>query len=202
MLFQLLKGFSTGGSLIVAIGAQNAFVIRQGLRLQHLFLTALLCSLIDALLIILGVAGFGRFISSYPFFIEVTKYFAILFLFIYGSISFKSALKKKSASFSPDEESPSAKKTILTLLAFSLLNPHVYLDTVILLGSIASQQPAHEQMYFAFGAIGASFIWFFAITYGARYLAPLFQKDLSWRIIESVIGLTMWGIALSLIYTM
>lgn len=202
LLLSLLKGFGASGSLIVAIGAQNAFVIRQGLRLQHLLLTALLCSLIDGTLIILGVMGFGNFISSYPLFIDLTKYFAIIFLFIYGALAFKSAFKKKTALSLDEQVSMTAKKTIISILAFSLLNPHVYLDTVILLGSIASQQPAEEQLYFAFGAIAASFAWFFAITYGARLLAPFLQKEKSWRIIDCCIAATMWGIAITLISVM
>lgn len=200
MAFTLLKGFSTSCSLIIAIGTQNAFVIRQGLRRQHLFLTALLCSLIDALLIILGVTGFEYFISSSSLFIEITNYIAIIFLFIYGALSLKSAFQTKYLECTGDEKTiPSAQKTILTLLALSLLNPHVYLDTVILLGSIASQQPHEEQIYFAFGAISASFAWFFSITYGARLLAPFFQKEFSWRIIDGLVALTMWGIAITLI---
>jgi len=200
ILLSLLKGFSASSGLIIAIGAQNAFVIRQGLKRQHLFLTALICSLIDAILIFMGVIGFGFYISEYPLFIDLTKYFAAIFLFCYGLISLRSAFKKNSLKSSAEEPSvSSAKKIIVTLLALSLLNPHVYLDTVILLGSIASQQPSHEQMYFAAGAISASFLWFFSITFGARLLAPLFQKENSWRIIDGLIAITMWTIALSIL---
>jgi len=200
MLLTLAKGFGVSGSLIVAIGAQNTFVIRQGLKQQHLLLTALLCSIIDSLLIVSGVAGMGHFISFYPLVIELTKYFAIIFLFFYGVISFKSAFKTKSMTESLEgNASPSVKKTILALLAFSLFNPHVYLDTVILLGSIALQEPAQEQGYFAVGAMCASFIWFFSITYGARFLAPFLQKERAWKIIDTCIGLMMWGIAIVLL---
>ncbi|MBS3903163.1 MAG: amino acid transporter [Anaplasmataceae bacterium] len=187
------------GSLIVAIGAQNAFVIRQGLLRRHLLLTALLCSLIDALLIILGVLGFGQIVSSYPGLVELSKWFAIIFLGFYGAVSLKSAFKPKSLEGAEEKPFPSRKKTILLLLALSLLNPHVYLDTVILLGSIASQQPVHEQMYFALGAVSASFVWFFAITYGSRFLSPFLRKQSSWRIIDGVVALTMWGIAMTLL---
>lgn len=202
ILFSLLKGFSASSGLIIAIGAQNAFVIRQGLRRQHLLLTALMCSLIDAILIIFGVIGFGYYISEYPLFIELTKYFAAIFLFSYGLISLKSAFKKNTLKISGEERSTnSAKKVIISLLALSLLNPHVYLDTVILLGSIASQQPPHEQLYFALGAISASFAWFFAITFGARLLAPFFQKENSWRIIDGFIAIIMWAIACSILFS-
>jgi L-lysine exporter family protein LysE/ArgO len=200
IMLSLLKGFSASSGLIIAIGAQNAFVIKQGLKRQHLLLTALMCSLIDAVLIIFGVIGFGYYISEYPLFIELTKYFAAIFLFIYGLMSFKSAFKKSVLKGAIDEISASSKKkTVVTLLALSLLNPHVYLDTVILLGSIASQQPIHEQMYFALGAIGASFTWFFAITFGARFLAPFFEKENSWRIIDGSIAIIMWIIALNVL---
>lgn len=201
MFLALLKGFCISASLIVAIGAQNAFVIRQGLLRRHLFITALLCSIIDALLISLGVMGFGYSISEYPSLVELAKYFAIIFLFCYGAVSLKSVFKPKSLEDSEEKTNSSLKRTILLLLAFSLLNPHVYLDTVILLGSIASQQPEHEQLYFALGAIGASFAWFFAITYGSYLLAPLLRKQNTWRIIDGTVALTMWGIGISLLTT-
>lgn len=200
IILSLAKGFGASSSLIIAIGAQNAFVIRQGLRRQHLLLTALMCSLIDAILIVCGVVGFGHYISEYPLFIDLTKYFAAIFLFFYGAIAFKSAFKKTSLTCSVEEHSlDSAKKTIATLLVLSLLNPHVYLDTVILLGSIASQQPDHEQVYFALGAIGASFAWFFTITFGARLLAPFFRKEFSWKIIDGLVAITMWIIAFTIL---
>ena len=199
MFLMLLKGFSASGALIVAIGAQNAFVIRQGLLRRHLLLTALLCSTIDALLILLGVLGFGQVISAYPLSIQLAKIFAIVFLLFYGVVSLKSAFKPKYLESVEERGGISAKRTLFLLLGFSLLNPHVYLDTVILLGSIASQQPPHEQSYFAVGAIAASFIWFFALTYGSRLLAPVLSKERSWRIIDTLVACTMWGIAVSLI---
>lgn len=200
ILISLLKGFSASGGLIMAIGAQNAFVLRQGLKRKHLLLTALMCSIIDAVLIFLGVIGFGYYISEYPLFIDLSKYFAAAFLIVYGLLSFKSALKSNSLNCTLEEcSNSSAKKIIVTLLALSLLNPHVYLDTVILLGSIASQQPAHEQFYFALGAMSASFTWFFALTFGARLLAPFFQRESSWRIIDGLVAITMWGMALSIL---
>jgi len=199
MFLALLKGFSASGGLIVAIGAQNAFVIRQGLLRRHLLLTALLCSSIDALLILLGVLGFGHLISAYPLCIELSKYFAVVFLFFYGGISLKSALRPKCLKGAKEQELTSAKKTFFLLLGLSLLNPHVYLDTVILLGSIASQQPPQNQIYFALGAISASFIWFFSITYGSCLLIPFLSKQNSWKIIDGLIALTMWGIAISLL---
>lgn len=200
-LYPLIKGFIASGCLIIAIGAQNAFVLKQSLRRHHILLTALICSFIDAGLIIFGVLGMGQIIAAYPGFIEFTKYFASIFLFIYGIIAFKSAFKiKKIARISSDEVAlPAIKKTVLLLLALSLLNPHAYLDTVILLGSIASEYAAEKKLYFCLGAIGASFSWFFAISYGARLLSPLFQEERSWKFIDGFTGLVMWGIALSLV---
>lgn len=198
MSLTLIKGFACSASLIVAIGAQNAFVIRQGLMQNHLLLTAFLCSLIDASLIVVGVLGFGQVISSYPLTIEITKYFAIAFLLAYGGFSIRSAFKNKALENEIGQAVQSRKKTILLLLALSLLNPHVYLDTVILLGSIASQHPPDEQFYFAIGAIVASFIWFFSLSYGSQFLAPFLRSSLSWKIIDTCIAFIMWTIAVSL----
>lgn len=198
-LLSLATGFGASCSLILAIGAQNAFVIRQGLRGQHLFVTALTCSLIDAILIAFGVLGFGHTISEYPLFLDIAKYFAVIFLFAYGALTIRSIFKNQSLKWSQEQNiKSSARATAFTVAALSLLNPHVYLDTVILLGSIGSQQPAELQGYFAIGAILASFSWFFAITYGARLLAPLFQKENSWKVIDALTGITMWGIGASL----
>jgi L-lysine exporter family protein LysE/ArgO len=199
MLFTLFKGFSSSASLIIAIGAQNAFVIRQGLLRRYLFLTALICSLLDAVLISLGILGFGHLISSYPLTVEIAKYFAVLFLLAYGAISLKSAFKSNSLRHAEDNDKTSLKKTIFILLALALLNPHAYLDTVILLGTIASQQPVYEQLYFAIGAVSASFVWFFCLTYGSRLLAPLLCKPISWKIIDTLTAFTMWGIATMLL---
>ncbi len=199
MFLTLVKGFSTGGSMIVAIGAQNAFVIKQGIMRRHLLLTALLCSLIDTVLILLGVYGFGHVISEYPLLIVVSKYFAIVFLFCYGAYSLRSAFKGKNLEEAKEKIGQSRKKTVLLLLVFSLFNPQVYLETVILLGSIASQEPSQEQGYFAAGAVTASFAWFFAITYGSRFLAPYLSKPKTWKIIDTVVALIMWGIAAALL---
>ena len=201
MLMALIKGFAMSGSLIMAIGAQNAFVIRQGLTNKHLLLTALLCSVADALLILLGVFGFGTVIADFPLCMEGAKYCSIIFLAIYGVIALKSALWGKKGENS-GELIQSQKKIIAVLLTLSFLNPHAYLDTVVLLGGIASQQPDHEQLYFAGGAIFASFAWFFSITYGSRFLAPLFQHPSSWKIVDGLVAVSMWLIAITLIFAL
>ncbi|MCH9627936.1 MAG: Arginine exporter protein ArgO [Chlamydiales bacterium] len=195
----MLKGFTAGGSLIFAIGAQNVFVLRQGLLRHHLLLTALLCSFIDALLIILGVAGFGKILSCHPALIDISKYGAVGFLFLYGILSLKSAFKPKALKISENIPLPSAKKTILLIMLLSLLNPHVYVDTVILLGSIAAQHSNEEKMYFTLGAISASFVWFFAMTYGSRLLAPVLSSPRAWKRVDCGIAFTMWGIAFVLL---
>lgn len=198
MLLSLFKGFSASLGLIVAIGAQNAFVIRQGLLGRHLFLTAMMCATADALLITLGILGFGSILSSWPFLVSMTKYLAMVFLFIYGGLSLRAAFRAKSFSFTNENNHHCIKKTIGILLALTLLNPHAYLDTVILLGSIAMQE--RQPIYFALGSISASFIWFFAITYGSQLLAPLFCKPISWKIIDITTALIMWTIALTLFF--
>lgn len=201
MLLTLLKGFTTGAGLIVAIGAQNAFVIRQGLLRNHLFLTAIFCSVVDAFLILLGVFGFGTVIAHYPLSIQIAKYFAIVFLLLYGLLSMKSACNPRALTDANQQKS-SKKNTILLLLALSFLNPHVYLDTVVLLGSIAVQQLGLLRFYFALGAILASFFWFFALTYGSHFLAPFLHKPKVWKWIDILIALTMWAIALTLLNCM
>lgn len=202
MLLTFFKGFSVSVSvsLIVAIGAQNAFVVRQGLLCCHLFLTALICASLDAILISLGILGFGHLVSSYPLAIQITKYFAILFLLIYGAFSIKAAFKPQALSLASANGRISLKRTVCILLALTLLNPHAYLDTVILLGSIASQHPTDEQVAFGLGAISASFAWFFGITYGSRLLAPLLCKPLPWKIFDVLTALMMLGIAATLLF--
>lgn len=202
MITTLVKGFTVGGSLIVAIGAQNAFVIRQGLLRRQLLLTALLCSLIDSFLIVLGVLGFGQIISSHPVLMIISKYFAISFLFAYGCHSLYRVFKRGGSLESAEGELPTTKQTVLMLLALSLLNPHAYLDTVVLLGSIATHHPADEQVYFVIGAICSSFLWFFAITYGGKFLAPLFKHPMSWCVIDCIVSVTMWAMAITLLFTL
>lgn len=202
MITTLFKGFTIGGSLIVAIGAQNAFVIRQGLLRRQLLLTALMCSLIDSFLIVLGVLGFGQIISTHPFLMVLSKYFAVTFLILYGCHSLYRVYKRGGALEAAEGDLPTTKQTVLMLLALSFLNPHAYLDTVVLLGSIATHHPTHEQVYFALGAICSSFLWFFTITYGGKFLAPLFKHPMSWCVIDCVVSVTMWAMAITLLFTL
>jgi len=194
-----LEGCGTGAGLIIAIGAQNAFVLKQGLLKNHVFATAIVCSLIDAALIALGVGGFGAILTSNLFLLSAARWGGAAFLFYYGFRSFRAVFKAESLRLDGSRDRPDLKMTLVTALVLSLLNPHVYLDTVVLLGSIGAQFPASERLFFALGAMLSSFIWFFTMGYGARYLAPLFQKPVAWKVLDFLIGCIMWGIALSLL---
>lgn len=192
-----LIGMGTSFSLILAIGAQNAFVLKQGLKRQSVFVVCAICALSDAVLISAGVFGFGKVISQFPLIIDLAKYAGALFLFVYGARSFYSSLKHNQALVAKGDEVASLSQIVALCVAFTWLNPHVYLDTVILLGTIASQFA--DKVAFAVGAVSASFIFFFALGYGARLLEPLFAKPIAWKILDGIIGVVMWAIAVSLI---
>lgn len=191
-------GLATAFSLIIAIGAQNAFVLKQGILKNHPFSIALLCTLIDATLIIIGVAGLGEIFTFNEKLLLLARFGGAAFLFYYGYRSFRSAFKKESMDIHHGHKPLTMKAAIAITLALSLLNPHVYLDTCVLLGSIGGQFVPNERPAFIMGAILASFIWFFSLSYGARFLLPLFKKPLAWKILDSLIGIVMWGIASTL----
>ena len=194
-----IYGFTLGFSLILAIGSQNAFVLKQGLKGEHLLLVCLICAASDALLILIGVSGFHLLVAAYPGVVSFARYGGAIFLFVYGLRSFYNAWHASSGLNPSDIKSNSWVSVALTCLAFTWLNPHVYLDTVVLLGSISSQF-AGELLYFSTGAITASFIFFFALGYGARLLRPFFARARSWQILECLIGCIMWAIALKLLF--
>lgn len=193
-----LKGFSLGAGLIIAIGAQNALVLRHGLKKQHHLIIPTLCFFIDVTLITLGVSGAGIFFNQYPEVLVFFRWAGAVFLFLYGMRAFYSAINKSSLS-SQGGVLISRKKAILTTLAVSLLNPHVYLDTVLLLGSIGGQFSPESRVWFILGAILASFIWFYSLSLIASRLASVFSHPRAWQILDCIIGLTMWTIAVSLI---
>ncbi|WP_392562388.1 LysE/ArgO family amino acid transporter [Orbus sturtevantii] len=191
-------GMGTGFSLIMAIGAQNAFVLKQGLKKNFVFAVCLVCALSDSVLIYLSVMGFSHFITQYPLIVTIAKYLGAAFLLCYGLRSFYSAIKKQQVLNPSQLEKGTFFKVIAICLAFTWLNPHVYLDTVLLIGSVSLQ--FSEQTYsFACGAILASWIFFFSLGYGARILLPLFSNPLSWKILDIIIGIIMWTIALTLL---
>lgn len=199
-----LQGFGMGAGLIIAIGAQNAFVLAQGVRREHHMSVALLCSLCDAALILLGVCGMGSLVAAHPAFIRLASWAGALFLFFYGLRSF-AALRtsqrlKADCRTGADGRCPSTlQKTLLTTLALTLLNPHVYLDTVLMLGSISSRFEWPVRGGFGAGAMLASFCWFFALAWGGRLLAPWFARPQIWRVLDFTVGCTMWFVALSLV---
>jgi len=183
-----------GLSLIVAIGAQNAFVLRQGLRDEHVFAVCLTCAVSDAALIVLGVSSFARIAAIVPWLDPVMRYGGAGFLIAYGVKSLRSALRSTEALTAKG----GLVGTLLTCLAITWLNPHVYLDTVVLLGTVSTQFPGAATS-FAFGAVAGSFLFFFALGYGAAWLRPVFAKPSTWRALEGAVAVVMWAIALKLI---
>lgn len=198
MLAAALAGFLLGGSLIVAIGAQNAFVIRQGVIGRHLFWVCLFCAFSDALLIWGGVSGLAVVIKALPAFIPVMTYGGVAFLVWYGIKALRRAMTPTRLAVG-DETSSTLFQALAACAAFTFLNPHVYLDTVIFVGSIANARPAGEQMPFAFGATLASFVWFFLIGYGAGALRHWLSRPIVWRAIDLAIAAIMFALAAKLL---
>jgi L-lysine exporter family protein LysE/ArgO len=194
----LITGFFTGMSLIVAIGAQNAFVIKQGLMRSHVTLIVFVCALSDALLIIVGTGGLGTIIQSRPDVLDVIRWFGVIYLTWFGIKSVRSAFRNETLTAAV-ESAESWKKVLLTVLAMTYLNPHVYLDTVIFVGSLANQFES-QRWYFALGACIASGVWFSAIGYGAKSASHLMSKPLFWRVLDSVIGAIMFTLAITLAF--
>lgn len=195
-MIALIPGFLTGLSLIVAIGAQNAYVIRQGLLRSHVLLVVIVCSFSDALLIILGTGGLGAIVKANENLLTFIRWFGVAYLTWFGIRSLRSALKENKLLASGAAEK-SWKKILATVLALTYLNPHVYLDTVIFVGSIANQFTT-DRWYFALGACLASFAWFSAIGFGAQAASKLMSKPIFWRILDTFIALVMFSIAFTL----
>ena len=199
MIAAFFTGFFLGLSLIVAIGAQNAFVLRQAVLGRHVFYIALFCSISDALLIIIGVAGISYFFSD--FINEHSKIifgFSSLWLFFYGVLRLSSVFKSNSLIISNNAKSNSLLNSISIIAAFTFLNPHVYLDTLILIGSISQQFIGLNKVYFAFGACFASFTWFFSISYSSKLISPMMQNPSHWKIFDVLIASIMFIIAFKL----
>lgn len=199
MVWAFLQGFGISAGLIIAIGAQNAFVLSQGVRRHYPLQTALVCSFSDAILILLGVTGVGTFIAVNPTIEQWMTFFAALFLLYYGWRSFRSVLIKQSMELN-DIKVPTRGKLLTVTLALTFLNPHVYLDTLVLIGSLSGKLHPADRYLFGVGAMSASFVWFFSLSLGAGLLAPLFQKPIAWRFLDAFVCLTMWGIAGSLLW--
>lgn len=197
MTTPLIAGFLLGLSLILPIGAQNAFVLRIGLRGEHVWAVCLTCAVSDAILILAGVSGLSQVSAALPWAETALLYFGAAFLIAYGARSFRDAFR--SASLRPSEAAPTdIRRVVLTCLALTWLNPHVYLDTVVLIGSISTQFP-DGKAWFAIGAMLASVTFFFSLGYGARLLKPLFANPATWRVLDVAIGIIMWTTAARLL---
>ena len=199
MLSAFLTGFFLGISLILAIGAQNTFVLRQGIIGQHVFYVALFCAVSDMLLIILGVTGFSFFLNNL-----VSEVSSILFglsaawLSGYGIFRLKAAFKSKITLEIETSSSKGLLPTLSIIAVLTFVNPHVYLDTMILIGSVSQQFSAENKLAYILGASLASFVFFFSLAYGAKLLAPIMKRSYSWRILDCFIAFTMFTIAFKL----
>lgn len=189
-------GLMTGLALIIAIGAQNAFVLRQGIRREHVGVVVALCMASDAILILGGTAGIGALVSRFPLALDVLRWGGAAYLAWWAVRSFGSALKPSSLT----AEAPRSRGSVVaTTLALTYLNPHVYLDTVVLLGSLANQHGPDARWVFAAGAVVGSLVWFSALGYGARALSGVLDSPRTWQVVDLVIGVVMLALALNLV---
>jgi L-lysine exporter family protein LysE/ArgO len=192
----LVLGFIASFTLIAAIGAQNAFVLRQGIRREHVLPVVALCTVSDIVLISAGIAGIGALITTHPSALNIAKFGGAAFLVGYGLMAARRAWRP--SSLTPSETTPARLiDVLLTCAALTFLNPHVYLDTVVLLGALANEH-RDERWLFGVGAVTASAVWFFGLGLGARQLAGLFAKPLTWRILDGLIAVMMVGLGVSL----
>jgi len=187
-----LQGLALSLGLIVAIGAQNAFVLRQGLRREHVASVVFFCAISDALLMAAGVLGMGQALGERPMVAQALALAGAVFLAVYGWKALRRALQQNSLLAHDEGDGLTWAAAMAQAAAFTLLNPHVYLDTVLLVGSIGAQQPEGLQPWFVAGASSASLLWFCALGFGARWLAPLFAQPRAWQVLDILIGLTMW----------
>lgn len=215
MLSSLAAGFGLGLSLIVAIGAQNLFVLRQGVRREHVLAVVAVCAVSDAVLIALGVSGIGAIVTAVPWLLDVVRWAGAVFLVGYGILAARRALRPSGEVLRVEADAPSAAgavstaartrattttrtAAVLTCLALTWLNPHVYLDTVFLLGSVAATH-GDDRGVFGVGAAAASVLWFVALGYGSRFLGRWLDSPRAWSLLDGVIALVMWGLAFSLV---
>ncbi|MDR0808998.1 MAG: LysE/ArgO family amino acid transporter [Gemmobacter sp.] len=197
MLEAALAGYFTGLSLILAIGAQNAFVLRQGLRREHVGVVVAICALSDAVLIAAGVGGFGAIAAAWPGFALVMRWLGVTFLSVYGALRFRAAWTGGEALLPAGQEPVALGRIVAMCLLFTWANPHVYLDTVVLLGSVSAQYAPHG-LAFGIAAGLASISFFSALGFGARWLAPVFARPRAWTVLEIGMGCVMWALALKL----
>lgn len=193
-------GLVTSLALIVAIGAQNAYVLRQGILRQHVMPIVAFCAVSDAALIALGVGGAGALIQSQPLLLTLARYGGAAFLAVYGVLAARRALQGQALQLQAPTGS-SLRVAMATCFGFTFMNPHVYLDTVVLLGAVASQRSEAGRWIFGFGAMSASVLWFAGLGFGARFLAPLFARAIAWRALDSLIAVIMVSLAATLVFT-
>ena len=199
MLSAVLTGFVLGFSLILAIGAQNSFVLRQGLIGRHVFIVALFCSISDALLISIGVAGISIFLSNYIDLVSDWLFsISAIWLLGYGLLRLRDAINGKSVLIAKDSSVNELASTLSFLSVLTFANPHVYLDTVILIGSVSQQFPGNAKLAYVLGASLASFVFFFSLAYGAKFLSPVMQRPIAWRLLDSFIAFVMFILAIKM----
>ena len=202
MLSAFLTGFFLGFSLILAIGAQNSFVLRQGLIGRHVFTVALFCSLSDALLISVGVAGISIFLDNYIDLVSDWLFgISAIWLTVYGLIRLRDAVKGKSTLVIEGASTNGLISTLSILVILTFANPHVYLDTVVLIGSVSQQFPGNIKVAYILGASLASFVFFFSLAYGAKFLSPIMQKPVSWQLLDGFIALVMFSLAIKMMHS-
>ena len=202
MLSAFLSGFILSLSLILAIGAQNSFVLRQGLMGRYVFIVALFCSLSDALLIGIGVVGISLFLNNYIDLVSDWLFgFSAIWLAGYGMLRLRDAVIGKSVLIAENSSVNGLVSTLSFLSVLTFANPHVYLDTVVLIGSVSQQFPANTKFAYVLGASMASFVFFFSLAYGAKFLSPIMQKPIAWRILDSFIALVMFSLAIKMTHS-
>lgn len=201
MIFSTISaGFFTGAGLIMAVGAQNAFILRQGVQRQHVGLVITICALGDIFLIMSGVAGMGKLVQTWPALLEVLRFLGAGFLAIYGMMAAKRAIQGTEKLNPSEQNITSRRKVLLSCLAFTFLNPHVYLDTMVLIGSISTHYPGNGKWWFGLGTCISSIIWFTTLTYGARFLQPIFRNPKSWQIFDGFTALFMMTLSILLLW--
>lgn len=193
-----ISGFSACAGLLTAIGAQNAFVLSNGVKKNHHFKIAIVCALFDIMFITLGVGGVGALVAENDMLIKYTAWGGALFLFFYGFKSLLSAFKEKSMQMNNDAEK-SLSKLMLTTVAVTVLNPHVYLDTIVLLGGVSAKFDGNGRYLFGLGASTASVVWFFLLVTFSAMMADLFKRPAVWRILDVFVDVSMWGVAINLV---
>jgi len=199
MLSAVLTGFVLGFSLILAIGAQNSFVLRQGLIGRHVFIVALFCSLSDALLITIGVAGISIFLNNYIDLLSDWLFgISAIWLLGYGLLRLRDAINGKSVLIAKDSSVNELASTLSFLSVLTFANPHVYLDTVILIGTVSQQFSGNTKLAYVLGASLASFVFFFSLAYGAKFLSPIMQRPIAWRLLDSFIAFVMFILAIKM----